>query len=130
MILKYSIDADGNMSTNGMPRIKALAAIRNAALEPLWGGREAAGGAGSGEGDGGWPATHVAFTNDVFACAEDYVRLLYHEADFTCGFDAYSTRPRVNRFLVRTPNPFPMFFQICHTEHLPVSDQNCRRRLP
>jgi hypothetical protein len=99
--------ADGKVSTTGMPRIKALAAVRNAALEPLWdekwalsGGQEVEVTPRSGQEEGGWPATHVVFMNDVFACAGDVIRLLYHDVDMVCGFDAYSTRPRVNRFMV------------------------------
>jgi len=92
------------VSTTGMPRIKALAAVRNAALEPLWDGKwdgkVSGGDPRSGREEGGWPATHVVFMNDVFACAGDVIRLLYHDVDMACGFDAYSTRPRVNRFMV------------------------------
>ena len=85
-------------------RIELLSRVRNAALEPLW------------HDDDAWryeyeegvheplrgarkrhpqakrrieklPPTHILFTNDVYACGRDSIRLLYHEADVACGTD-------------------------------------------
>ena len=96
--------ADGAIAYAGHDfhqRIELLSRVRNAALEPLWDGEDL------------WrfdheeetrvvhrrrhprakrradrlPPTHILFTNDVFACARDSIRLLYHEADVACGTD-------------------------------------------
>lgn len=102
----HTFHADGAISHPGndiYARIEMLSRVRNAALEPLW--------------DGEWlwhsddissgsfnysrnhstkshqrrlaqlPPTHIMFTNDVFMCARDSIRLIYHESDLACGTD-------------------------------------------
>ena len=76
-----------------MDRIAFLAGVRNAALEPLWQPRSARGNNATWMGHleerglGPWPATRIIFLNDVYLCAKDVIRLLFHEADMACGFD-------------------------------------------
>ena len=84
-------------------RIELLSRVRNAALEPLWDGDDLWNYESGAEDEAVFrnrkrhpksrrqqanlPPTHVIFTNDVYACARDHVRLLYHEADLACGMD-------------------------------------------
>ena len=76
-----------------MDRITFLAKVRNAALEPLWQLRSGQGsnvtwmGHLEERGLGPWPATRIIFLNDVYLCAKDVIRLLFHEADMACGLD-------------------------------------------
>lgn len=74
-----------------------LAKVRNAVLGPLWDvkpaeleGKEVPRSvmlARNSSGQLHWPATDIVFTNDVFFCAGDVIRLLMHQADLACGFD-------------------------------------------
>ena len=82
-----------------MDRITFLAGVRNAALEPLWQLRSGQGnnvtwmGHLEERGFGPWPATRIIFLNDVYLCAKDVIRLLFHEADMACGFDLDPNAP-------------------------------------
>ncbi|KAI8473230.1 MAG: cryptococcal mannosyltransferase 1-domain-containing protein [Monoraphidium minutum] len=79
----------------GGGRVKFLATLRNAALEPFLSGGAAAlaaaGAGGAGAASGGlWRPDAVLFANDVFFCAGDALRLLAHGADLACGLDFYT----------------------------------------
>jgi alpha-1,3-mannosyltransferase len=83
-----SITANGDiLRAPGQERIRHLATIRNAALLPLT--------------TNSFPADYVIFTNDVFFCAEDVVRLMQHKADQACALDLkrsfYSLPPERRR---------------------------------
>lgn len=73
-------------------RLEKLAKLRNVALTPLW--KNAAKysrkeGLELSEQDSGWPADRVIFVNDVYLCAKDIIRLIYHNADMACGLDFF-----------------------------------------
>ncbi|PNH12735.1 hypothetical protein TSOC_000317 [Tetrabaena socialis] len=88
---------DGDGVLVGDRRIQFLAAVRNAALEPLVGGARGAvataeGGLGAGAGAGAGTGTatweRLVFLNDVLYCSYDVLRLLqYGSADLACGVD-------------------------------------------
>lgn len=142
------------MGHNLVQRIELLQRVRNAALEPLWddnidlwsyeeepvknphlrkkharGIRRLA----------RLPPTHILFTNDVYACARDNIRLLYHDADLACGtdwwvndglmtfYDIWVARDIIGRFL-----PFhhcKEFLLLC-AHHCPVTWLDRRLHLP
>lgn len=107
--LWFSVDgAISHAGGNLVSRIELLHRVRNAALEPLWDGE----GLWHEEDSdpeseahlnlhlrkrhprvkrrlAQLPPTHILFTNDVYACARDNIRLLYHDADVACGTDWY-----------------------------------------
>jgi alpha-1,3-mannosyltransferase len=70
----HAVTTNGDiLRTPGSDRVAHLATIRNAALLPLT--------------TGTFPADAVVFTNDVFFCAEEVVRLMQHRADAACATD-------------------------------------------
>jgi len=81
----HVITTDGNIKrAEGENRIEFLAKVRNKVLEPLWGG---GGGNSSGGVAAAWPADRIIFTNDVYLCVKDFVRLMLHRTDVACGLD-------------------------------------------
>ncbi|KXZ52448.1 hypothetical protein GPECTOR_9g492 [Gonium pectorale] len=71
---------DGTELIGGEARIAFLAALRNAALEPLQQQNRTAG--------SGRRFRRVVFLNDIYFCSYDVLRLLaYDSADMVCGLD-------------------------------------------
>jgi len=82
--------ADGAIQrADGEERIEFLAKVRNKTLEPLWRHSNM-----SRESGGGWEADRIIFSNDVYLCTKDIVRLMLHKVDVVCGLD-YGERTQV-----------------------------------
>lgn len=78
----------------GQERIAFLAAVRNAALRPLYqhfalqrGGQQHVGGLITGFHALPFDPDKVVFINDVYFCWQDILRLQKHDADIACGTD-------------------------------------------
>jgi hypothetical protein len=127
----YFVTGGSLRPTQGLPRIQLMAALRNAALEPVvspphLSSTSSHEGGSSSSSEAGWlPGFHqhgrkqrgagtthrhpprrtsqqvlshgmdgflpdtIAFSNDVFLCAGDVLRLAAHRADLSCGMDFY-----------------------------------------
>jgi len=81
--VQHTIVTDGAIQrADGEERIEFLAKVRNKTLEPLWRHSNM-----SRESGGAWEADRIIFSNDVYLCTKDIVRLMLHKVDVVCGLD-------------------------------------------